>query len=429
MTEASEATEVSPAADPAQPAGSEPVVATRPASRQKERAPLQALVGAIGSFGLTCIILLGLMVLTYFGTYTQIEIGLAAAQREYFNSWGVFINVREFVPEFFPDFAKTIFWPGGMLLICMLSANLLVGGIVRLRWRQRTVGILIIHFGIVGLLVSSLITYVTSTRGSLSFYEGEQSSTYVSFDEWELVVQEPRGDGTVREFLVADSTLASLPLIQSDDLPFEIVVHAFYVNSDVRAAQTTLAIDAVDGVILTRELLDSQSPANVPGARIEVRGPGQPTQLGIVWGAQRFPLTVQVNGAPWTIDLRRQVFDVPFALRLEEFTKEDHPRDAATNSAMPRFFSSDVTMLSGGVEQPFHIAMNEPMRYMGYMFSQNSWGPATGIPPLYSVLEVATNPSDRWPAYACGVIALGMLLHFGRKLYQHVQKQKRSLSA
>ena len=424
MTKAPEATEESPVAEPVQQVVAAPESAPQSTSRKQPQTAVEMVIGVLSSYGLTCIILLALMVLTYFGTYAQISIGLAAAQREYFNSWLAVIDVQDFVP--WPPFLN---WPGGMLLLSLLSVNLLVGGIVRMRWRLRTVGILIVHFGIVLLMVSSLVTYVTSTRGALTLYEGEQGKTYVSFDEWELVVGEPRADGTVREPLVADTRLSKQPRIQSDSLPFDIVVREYHVNSQVLQAQTALALNAVDGAYLERRAPASESNGNRPGARIDVLVPGQPPQSGIVWGMQFYPLTVQVNGVPWTIDLRRQVFDLPFALRLEEFIKEDHPPDAATNRVTPRKFASDVMMLAGGIERPFHIAMNEPMRQQGFMFSQNSWGPPSGVPPLFSTLEVSSNPSDQWPKYACYVIALGMLFHFGRKLYLHVQKQRRSLTA
>jgi hypothetical protein len=138
---------------------------------------------------------------------------------------------------------------------------------------------------------------------------------------------------------------------------------------------------------------------------------------------QNHPVTVRAGGVPWTIDLRKRVYDLPYSLRLNKFTKEEHP-----GTLSPRKFASDVTMMDGAVQQPFHISMNEPMRHHGFMFSQNAWGPPDGQPPFYSILEVSSNPTDQWPKWSCLVIFIGMLLHFVIKLVKYVLKQNRSLA-
>jgi hypothetical protein len=75
--------------------------------------------------------------------------------------------------------------------------------------------------------------------------------------------------------------------------------------------------------------------------------------------------------------------------------------------------------------------MNEPLRHEGYTFYQSSWGPQGSSPDarLFSVFAVVNNPSDRVPLIACIIIALGLLYHFGLKLFRHVRAEARKAAA
>lgn len=394
-----------------------------PPARESTTSFWASFFAGLGSFGLTCVILLCLMVLTYVGTYSQIRLGLVQAQKEFFDSWICNIGPTLGLPF-------GLRWPGAFLLLSLLAVNLITGGIVRLKWRRRTVGILIGHFGILLLLLAGLVKFVRSTNGYVQFGHGERVATYESFHEWEVVIGQLLGDGTVREHLIPDWDLRKEGVYVSEALPFELHVIQYLEHCVARPARTMLAGNVVDGYYLQPRESDSKAPVNMPGAYIEVHVPGEKPQRGILWSLpHQPPLTVRVKGVPWTFDLRRQMFDLPFQLRLDKFTKEEHP-----GVDRPRVFSSDVTKFEGGAEQSFHISMNNPMRYGGFMFSQNNWGPQdrppprdpnTGEPLYYSVLEVSSNPSDQWPKYACYVIAFGLLFHFLRKLMQHVERQNK----
>jgi len=383
------------------------------------RAAGRSAFNMLSSNGLTCLILLALMVLTYFGTVAQIDRGLIWAQKHYFDSLVCTLDLTWFgLPLAVP-------WPGALVLISLLAVNLVCGGILRIRWRRRTLGILITHFGILFLLVSGLVKFAASTNGFVQLNPGEQSSVYTSFHRWEIAIAELKGDGTVREHLIAQKAIESPGVHVSDVLPFRLVVDRFLPNCRPRRTRATHgARDVVDGFYLEDLPLVKQASANVPGAYVRIVEPGDngaTIERGLLWGLERHPWTVRVDNVPWTITLRRRIFDLPYAVRLERFRKEEHP-----GVSTPRHFSSDVTRIEDGVEQQFHIAMNQPMRSGGYMFSQNSWGPQDGSPgPYYTVLEVSSNPADQWPKVACYVIAVGLLLHFGRKLAHHLRSQAR----
>jgi cytochrome c biogenesis protein ResB len=140
----------------------------------------------------------------------------------------------------------------------------------------------------------------------------------------------------------------------------------------------------------------------------------------ILYGLSRQPWTVNVGGQDWGLMLRREQYQMPFTLELDEFEKVDHPRLNLAKS-----FSSDVTVKQAGTERQVKISMNEPLRQDGLVLYQASYGPGNARPgdPLYSTLAVVRNPADQYPLYACIVIAAGLTLHFTRKLVRHVRSQ------
>jgi len=129
---------------------------------------------------------------------------------------------------------------------------------------------------------------------------------------------------------------------------------------------------------------------------------------------------VKVAGQEWGLELRREQYLMPFVVALDDFRKEEHPR-----LNMPKSFSSEVTVIEDGQKRPVRISMNEPLRQDGLVLYQASWGPSNARPgdPLFSTLAVVRNPADHYPLYACIVIAIGLVLHFSRKLIRHIRSQ------
>jgi hypothetical protein len=168
--------------------------------------------------------------------------------------------------------------------------------------------------------------------------------------------------------------------------------------------------------------------ANQPATYIKVKkASGKVLAHSILVGANPFaprPLTVEVDGETWSIDLTRSRYSLPFGIELEKFEKEDHP---GTDRA--REYSSDVFRVDGGqVTDKYHISMNKPMRYGGFTLYQASWGPPGAKPGdrLYTSLAVSRNPADQWPKYGTYVVAVGLSIHFLQKLFAYLRRSSRS---
>ena len=71
------------------------------------------------------------------------------------------------------------------------------------------------------------------------------------------------------------------------------------------------------------------------------------------------------------------------------------------------------------------------MRYAGFTFFQESFGPANASPGdrMYSQFAVANNPADQWPLVALIITGIGLAIHFVIKLFEFTGRAKRTRSA
>jgi hypothetical protein len=393
------------------------------------KAAPSALVRAtrlVGSYGVAVVLLVVLFVLTLVGTFAQRDTSLYDVQRRYFDSVVAVVDVGPI----------SIPLPGGALTLALLGANLVVGGVIRLRRRVATLGVLVAHLGILVLFGGSLVETLASEKGQMTLSEvapsgaaiaPDRSNRFRSYYEWELVVAERRADAVI-EHVIPWGRLEGLEgktlHASASDLPFEVRVTGWTRNARPRRARS--ASEGLHGWVLEALEPAKDAEQNVPGARVTLSPRGGNEVSGLVFGGQAFAWSVDVAGATWEIDLRPRTWTLPFTLRLTRFVHETHP-----GTQMDKEFSSYVTKIEDGVERDVHITMNEPLRHRGYTFYQSGWGPPDAPPgsPHYSTFAVVRNPSDRVPIYACLTIALGLLFHFGRKLVLYVTTTARSRSA
>ena len=441
-------------------------------AQQRDRSdagsPLRRLgawsLGALSSMKLAVVLLVLLGMLTWLGTLAQIEDGLWKAQRDYFESWFLVadLELSWWGRPVLPDdqgrgFVLRIPMPGAYPVMGLLFVNLLVGGMLRMRWQMRNIGVLVIHVGIALLLLAGFVKMEFSYSGGLALFEDPagsrrdparlyQSSTFVSFHDYELALLRTQGD-TVEERVVAEADLLAatdgIVTLRADDLPFTVEVSHWMERCRpmAKGPMFEAAAPVVDdgeggpGVFLSELEPLPERGANTAGAYVTVISAAGERLQGIVYGSemrpyqkQRFPFTFEIDGQRWGLDLRRVVYDLPFDVRLKRFVKRDHP--GTLTAADYRSFVE----IPEESDREVQIYMNTPLRKDGFVMYQTSWGPQVGGrpdggPPFYSVFEIAENPSDKWPEYSCWVIALGLLIHFTVKLSKFLgSSTRRTLS-
>ena len=404
-----------------------------------------------GSMKLAVTLFVSLGLLTWLGTLAQIEDGLWKAQKEYFESWFLIadLELSWWGQPVLPDedgrgFSLRIPLPGAYPVMALLFLNLMVGGMLRMKWRMRNVGVLVVHVGIALLLVAGFVKMEFSYSGSLALFEapaeGErdtsrvyESATFVSFHDYELALTRDNGDSVIERVVPESELLGAVGgtvTLGAEDLPFKVQVHHWMERCVPQAKGPMLRTTApiIDdpaggpGVFLRQLTPLPERSANVAGAYVTVLTAAGERFDGIVYGEDRrpyrlhrYPFTFQAGGERWALDLRRVLYDLPFHVRLQRFEKRDHP---GTLTAAD--YRSFVEIPEEG-DREVQIYMNTPLRKDGFVMYQTSWGPQnqgqpSGGPPWFSVFEVAENPSDKWPEYACWVIAAGLMIHFTLKL-------------
>ncbi len=352
------------------------------------------------SYGLAVVVLLFLLLLTLLGTLEQVDHGLYAARKKYFQS-------AVLVHEFFGIVPVPL--PGVYTLLVVGFVNLLAGGVIRARKGWNQAGILTAHAGVLLLLLGAFVGFEFGERGQLTLYEGEQANSIVSPESWEIAIARAASGAKAREYIVsqdafAEATRQTPATFRAEGLPFEVILSDYFPNARPRPAG--------DGI----ERLDTSGEVeqNIPALRVVVaHEDSNQSHQKILWGLDETPWRFSLNGEQWLVELRRRTRTLPFYVRLDKFTRELHP-----GTDIPKTFKSDVTIIGQNGSRQAVISMNEPLRYGGYTFYQASWGPPDAAPghPLYSSLAVVRNPAEEWPLWACTVICIGLAIHFGRKL-------------
>ena len=128
-----------------------------------------------------------LLLQTWLATLEQVDYGLHATLRKYFDPSAWFILGELRLPEFMGGKALTIPMPGGYWVLGLFFVNLLLGGIVRARKGWTKAGVLISHSGILLMILSAGVTEMTEERGTMDFFEGDSSN--VAQDYYEYVVE------------------------------------------------------------------------------------------------------------------------------------------------------------------------------------------------------------------------------------------------
>lgn len=384
------------------------------------KALLARVLAFFASFRLACALFVALLLVVFVGTLDQRTMSLYEVQNTYFSSLYFVYRIGDVVPVPFP---------GGALLLGLLCLNLVVGGMVRIRWGKSTLGVLVVHLGIVLLLVGGFVEYSFSQKGFLRLLEGASGSRFLSYDEWDVAIVRRGADPKewlVPAKLVESATGGRSVRASAPDLPFDLVLSGYARNTQVRLAGSPKGgIDGVEMTAVSSSTLGGEG--NTPGlvAAIVAR-PGVSTRTtpyarsylrgddGYAW---TYTWAAAAGSGTFDVAMRRRSFDIPFETRLDRFVHRLYP-----GTQVAKEYSSYVKVTDAGVGRDVKITMNEPLRMKGMIFYQSSFGNLSDG-KVYSVFAVVFNPSDRVPLVACSIIGFGMVLHFGRRLQKHLKSE------
>src|SRR4051812_17458807 len=133
------------------------------------------------SLKLTVVLLVLGMVLIFWATLSQVDLGVWGVQRKFFHSL--------FVLEKIPGTQIPIpVFPGGYFIGGLLLINLISAHIYRFKFAWRKTGILLTHIGLILLLVGELLSGLMQDEFSMQIANGETKNYAESYQRNELAI-------------------------------------------------------------------------------------------------------------------------------------------------------------------------------------------------------------------------------------------------
>jgi hypothetical protein len=378
---------------------------------------LDRLIGVITSLRLTVVCLILAIVLVFWGTLAQVDLGLYKVQNEFFRSfficwtpphWGIKIPV----------------FPGGYLVGGVLLINLISSHFRRFIFTADKAGIWLVHLGLILLLFGQFLTDRLSRESTLHLREGETRNYSESERETELAIidrTDPAADNVVA---VPQRTLMRQKEIRQSALPFVVKVKAFYPNSKVaeRAPNAAEPPAATQGAgqhatVQAEPRVTDMDERDVPSAVVELVAPQGSLGTWLVSEYVKQPQEVACNNRTYRLEMRWRRFYKPFSLQLVEFRHDVYP-----GTEIPKNFSSRVLLQrpDTGEKREVLIYMNNPLRYGGETFYQASWDKDDHG----TVLQVVHNPSWLTPYFSCILVGVGLVWQFLTHLLGFTLKRK-----
>ena len=316
---------------------------------------------------------------------------------------------------------------------------LLVGCVMVFR---RRAGIVLLHGGIALIMLAELFTAVAAVESQMNIADGATANftSDMRTSELSIIDRSPADSDRVtvvpKKLLLAN--VGSNAKIDLPDLPFTIQVRQWMENSLTRAANPAEKNSATDGLGKARiaESLpaatgvgESAEQQDFPSAYVELFSKKTGKSIGTFLLSQRFEdehhrvvdQPVEVDGHTYDLALRYQRIYHPFTITLKDFSMSHYVGTSTAKNYKSLVVFKDP---EHNVEREVPIWMNNPLRYSGTTFYQQSFhvnentGKATG-----TVLQVVTNPSWMTPYVGCMLVMIGMFAHFGTMLFRFLERR------
>jgi hypothetical protein len=381
------------------------------------------------SLQLTVVLLSLSMALIFFGTLAQVETGIWKTQKDYFES---FLVVWHY-PQAWIGYDQ-LFWfgipmPGGYMLGGLLLINLICAHITRFKFTFKKSGIFLVHFGLILLIVSELLTDILSVESQMAIDEGSRSNYSQDFHDNELVLIDREHPEFDRVHSIPVSLLKPGEVIPIPDTELKIRTLNYYPNARISRARegtfsqspaTMGAGNRMNIVATPIEVTYADDEINTATAYVEVLGPEGSLGVWLVSNVidERYPpQIVQLSEQSWEIVLRLKRHYHPFSVELIDFSHEKYP-----GTETPFNFSSEVMVRHQDAtkNQKALIYMNHPLRYEGLTFYQASFANND----LTTVLQVVRNPGWMLPYFSVILMGAGMLIQFGMHFFKFLNKRR-----
>lgn len=348
----------------------------------------------------TVVCLFLLMLLVFLGTLYQVDYGLHAAQERYFYSWGLLLG------GVFP-------LPGGALVLWVLFVNLFASMMLHFQYGWRTLGLVMVHFGILLMLAGGWITHLFGEESFLLLKEGEAANLASGYKDWEISFWIEGDAPNVRDVIAYDADdLKPGDVLRVDEFGISLEVESYASNAkaffDTSGSVKTPYLNRHGINVLKPQPLLKEPEFHIPGGIFKGRTEGGAGFDLLLFGADQMATAVPAGESKEVqVQLRRRRYPLPMLVELVDFEKEFHPE-----SSIPAAFSSRIKVYLEDLEREALIEMNEPFRYQGFTFYQASYIDTKPGDPEVSRFAVTHNFGRLIPYVSTGITVVGLIAHF-----------------
>lgn len=378
----------------------------------------------LSSMRLSVYLLAFSLVLVFFGTLDQVHFGIYETQQRYFQSVIAFWHYPAEWPGGNVLGFLVLPMPGGYALGPLFLLNLLFAHFKHFRLSLKTLGIMMIHGGLVLLLIGQMLTDVLQRDYQMWIDEDGQSNYAESFRHNELVIIETTDEDVDRVVSVSEKHLKTGRVFEPETLPFRIRIQRFMSNASImrlQEDQNKAWVQTSKGIASRMKLGVFEAPPtykqderNTTTAIVELYQEDAVIGnwlLSNVFTGQLPAQLLEVDGRFFEIAIRFERKYFPFTVHLHDFTHDRYP-----GTDIPMNFSSKVMIENreSGEERDALIYMNHPLRYGGFTFYQASFAKDDTA----SMLQVVRNPGWFIPYLSCLLVSAGLLYQFATSLFK-----------
>ncbi len=371
----------------------------------------KAFVDFFVSLKLTVGLLTLSVILVFWATLAQVELGVWGVQEHFFRTFFVLGKIPG------TQIPMPVF-PGGYFIGGLLLINLVAAHLKRFQLTWRKAGVQLTHSGLILLLIGELLSGLWQEEYQMRLEEGQTRNFSESYRDNELAIIDISDLEFDDVVAIPEGRLAAGKEIQHPKLPFRVMVHNYWPNAqlhmrpeatDVPASPATVGIGpkvSTTPLPLTYKM----DERNFAAGYVELIGSEGPLGTWLVSTQITMPQTFEYAGRTYVLSLRFARNYKPYSLKLLDFS-----HDVYAGTAIPKNFSSRIKLMTpdGLDDREVLIYMNNPLRYAGLTFYQAGFeGDQT------SILQVVQNPSWMLPYISCGLMMFGLLLQFSISLYR-----------
>lgn len=389
---------------------------------------MKALFKFFASLKLTVWLLALSLALIFFGTLDQVHYGIWHTQKLYFESFLVFWNYPEQAPAY-----ESLKWfklplPGGYLLGGLLLINLVAAHITRFKLGWKKSGIFLVHFGLILLLISELLTDILAQESQMPVDEGGRNNYSENYRENELVLIDRNHPEYDKVHSIPTELLKPGKIVEVPESDLQIRTVRFFKNASIlpdreraRAAPADRGAAAKMGVVaIPKDPSYTDEVINTTSAYVEVLSPEGSLGTWLVTNVidERYPPQMVPHGETnYEIALRYKRFYHPFEVELIDFKHDKYP-----GTDTPFNYSSEVMVHheDSTKNQKALIYMNHPLRYEGLTFYQASFANQDKT----SIFQVVRNPGWLLPYISVLLMGLGMCVQFGIHFFKFIGKRR-----